>query len=69
MDLKIILLDLNNYVERLNIDNKVVKNFNILAINLNVLHNYLYGPTKLFSDSYLAKLLDISANRSFRATT
>jgi len=63
------LLDLNNYVEHLNIDNKVVKNFNILATNLNVLHNYLDGPTKLFSDPYLAKLLDISAYRSFRATT
>jgi len=63
------LLNLNNYVERLNTDNKFVKNFNILATNLNVLHNYLNGPTKLVSDSYLAKLLDISANRSFRATT
>jgi len=33
-DLKIILL------ERLNVDNKAAKSFNILAISLNVLHNY-----------------------------
>jgi len=28
----------NNYVERLNIDDKTVKSFNILEISLNVLH-------------------------------
>jgi len=38
-------LDQNNYVERLNIDDKAAKSFNILAIIfffffLNVLHNY-----------------------------
>jgi len=35
----------------------VEKNFNILATNLSILHNYLSGP-KLFSDLYLAKFLD-----------
>jgi len=40
-DLKIILLDhQNNYVERLNVDDKVAKSFNILSISLNVLLNY-----------------------------
>jgi len=33
-------LDQNNYVERLNIDDKAAKSFNILAISSNVLHNY-----------------------------
>jgi len=38
-------LDQNNYVERLNIDDKAAKSFNILAIIFfffffNVLHNY-----------------------------
>jgi len=37
---------------------------NILAINLNVLHNYFYGSTKLFSDLYLTKFLD-TLNHSF----
>jgi len=30
-----------------------------LAISLNVLYNYFDGQTKLFSDLYLAKFLDI----------
>jgi len=39
--MKIILFDhQNNYVERLNVDYKVAKSFNILAISLNVLRNY-----------------------------
>jgi len=36
----IILLNQNNYAECLNIDNNAAKRLNILAINLNVLHNY-----------------------------
>jgi len=36
------------------------KNFDILAISLNILYNYFDGLTKLFSDLYLAKFLDIS---------
>jgi len=36
----------------------VAKNFDILATNLSVLHNYFDGLTKLFSDLYLAKFLD-----------
>jgi len=45
------------------------KSFNILAINLIVLHNYFNDLIKLFPDLYLAKLLDkllIRQNRSFR---
>jgi len=34
-----------------------VKSFNIVAIILNVLHNYFDDPIKLFLDLYLAKLL------------
>jgi len=36
----------NNYVERLNVDDKAAKSFNILA-SLRILHNYF---DKLFSD-------------------
>jgi len=42
----------------------MTKNFNILAINLSVLHNYFDSP-KLFSDLYLAKIFDISAQFFF----
>jgi len=39
--MEIILLNYkNNYIERLNIDDNVAKSFNIVAINLNVLHYY-----------------------------
>jgi len=48
--LKIILLDRNNYVERLSIDDDA-KNLNILAISLNVLHNYFDGPNKIIFKS------------------
>jgi len=41
------------------------KNFDILAISLNVLHNYFNDPTKLFSDLYLAKFLDVSVKSFF----
>jgi len=44
--------------------NNASKSFNILAISLNVLHNYFNGPTKLVLDLYLIKFLYISA-RSF----
>jgi len=37
----------------------IAKSFNILANCLSILHNYFDGP-KLFSDLYLAKLLDTS---------
>jgi len=38
-DLKIILLDQNNYVERLSINDNATKNVNILATSLN---NYIF---------------------------
>jgi len=41
------------------------KNFDILTTNLSVLHNYLNDPTKLFSDLYLVKFLDILAKSFF----
>jgi len=50
IDLKIILLDQNNYVERLNIDDKAAKSFNILATSLNVYIIILIIQTKLFLD-------------------
>jgi len=40
--------------------NNIKKSFDILAMNLKVLHNYFDGPIKLFSDLYLAKFLDFS---------
>jgi len=43
-------------------DDKAIKNFN----NLNVLHNYFDSTNKiLFSDLYLAKLLNTSAKPFF----
>jgi len=54
-DLKIILLDhQNNFVGTLKIMNNAANNFDILATNLSILHNY-FSPTKLFSDLYPAK--------------
>jgi len=41
------LFNHQNYIECLNVDDKVVKNFNILATNLNVVHNYFDGPNKI----------------------
>jgi len=41
------LLNQNNYVERLSVDNNAAKNFNILAISLNVLHNYFDDSNKI----------------------
>jgi len=61
---EIILLDFqNNYVERLSIDDNAAKSFNILATNLNILHNY--DRTKLFSDLYVAKFLNTSVKLVF----
>ena len=40
----------------------IAKSFDILAISLNILHNYFDGPIKLFLDAYPAKFLDISAD-------
>jgi len=41
------------------------KNFDILTTSLSVLHNYFDSSTKLFSNLYLAKFLDISAKSFF----
>jgi len=47
-DLKIILLDhQNNFVGTLKIMSNSVKNFDILATSLSVLHNYFDNSTKL----------------------
>jgi len=51
----------NNYARRLSIMSDVAKNFDILATNLSILHNYCDGLIKLFSNLYLAKFLDILA--------
>jgi len=40
INLKILLDHQNNYIEHLSIDDNAAKYFNILAISLNVLHNY-----------------------------
>jgi len=55
-------LDSNNYIENSNLNN-ATKNFDILTTN--VLYNYFDSLTKLFSDLYLAKFLDTSANPFF----
>jgi len=41
------------------------KSFDILVINLNVLHNYFDSPIKLLLDLYPAKLLDASVKLFF----
>jgi len=47
-DLKIILLNhQNNFVETLKIISNGLKNLDILAIDLTILHNYFYSSTKL----------------------
>jgi len=46
-DLKIILLDQNNFVGILKTMSNAAKNFDILATNLSVLHNYFDSLTKL----------------------
>jgi len=48
IDMKIILLDnQNNFVGTLKIMSNVANNFDILATNLSVLHNYFDSATKL----------------------
>jgi len=49
-----------NYVERLNVNDNVVKSFNILTTSLNDII-ILMVQTKFFFDLYLTKFLDISA--------
>jgi len=46
-------------------NDNIVKSFDILAINQFQRSNYFDGPTKLLSDLYLAKFLDISVKPSF----
>ena len=53
----------NNYIEHLNIDDIAVKNFNILATSLNILHNY-FGSNKIIFKS-VTKFLDASAKLFF----
>jgi len=48
----------NNYIEISSLSN-AVKSFDITAISLSVLYNYFDGSTKLFSDLYLIKFLNI----------
>ena len=40
-------------------NDNAVKSFDILGTSLNILHNYFDGLTKLFSDLYPIKFLDI----------
>jgi len=66
--MKIILLDhQNNHAGNSNVTSNAVKNFNILAISISVLHNYFNSLTKLFLNLYLAKFLNILAKCSFHA--
>jgi len=65
-DLKIILLDhQNNYVENSSMMSNAAKNFDILAISLNILHNYFDSSLKLFSSYFLVKFLDTLAKSFF----
>jgi len=54
----------NNFVGILKIMSNTAKNFDILAINLSVLHNYFDSSTN-FSDLYPIKMLDLSAKPFF----
>jgi len=53
----------NKYVERLSTDDNAAKNFNVLAINLSVLHLFRPFLKQTFSD--LVEFLDISAKPIF----
>jgi len=68
--MKIVLNYQNYYVGRLSylLMSNAVKSFDVLATSLHVLHNYFDGLTKLFSDLYLAKFLDISTKSFFSFT-
>jgi len=62
IDLKIILLDhQNNYIERLNADNKAAKGSSNQFERL----TFIIFQTKLFSDLYVAKFLGISTKPFF----
>jgi len=50
-DLKIILLNHQNFVKTLKIMNNTAKSFDILAISLSVPHNYFNNSTKLLFSS------------------
>jgi len=63
-DIKIILDHQNNYVKSFSMMNNTAKKIDILAINLNVLHNYFDSSIKLFSNLYLAQFLNTSAKFS-----
>jgi len=68
--MKIITLNhQNNNVGHSNIMSNIVKNFDILATSLSILHNYFDGLIKLFLDLYLAKFLDALAKLFFPCTT
>jgi len=69
-DLKIILLDhQNNYIGiSSNLMSNAARNFDILAISLDVLHNYFDSLLKLFLGLYLPKFLDTSL-QIFHANT
>ena len=54
-------MKINNYAGISRMMSNTVKSFDVLTISLNVLDNY-DGPTKLFSDLYLAKFLEIKIN-------
>jgi len=56
----------NNYIKRLS-DN-AAKSFNILAISLNVLHNYFDSSNKIILKS-VSKVLDTSAKPFFSCST
>jgi len=43
----------------------MLQKFDILVINLCILHNYFNSLTKLFSDLYLVKFLDTLAKLFF----
>jgi len=45
---------------------RVLKLFQLCHQCLSILHYYFDGPTKLFSDLYLAKFLNTSAKSFFR---
>jgi len=59
IDMKIILLDNQNFAGTLKIISNAVKNFGILAISLSVLHNYFDSLTNLLFSPYPAKILNL----------
>jgi len=59
------LVRIFKYILNLISNNNAVKSFNILAINLNVLHNYFDVSNKIILDLYLTKFL-LQQNYSIR---